>query len=61
MEEKGCFGCGCGCFSTLLILGILLILGLCVLVVLALLGYDGVPEIHLRSGVETLTSLIQLF
>jgi flagellar basal body-associated protein FliL len=40
MDDKGCFGCGCGCFSILIILGILLVIGLCALLGLVFSDYS---------------------
>ncbi|MDD2522673.1 MAG: hypothetical protein PHW11_07635 [Anaerolineaceae bacterium] len=54
MEERSCLGCGCGCFSTLLILTILFILLICGLIVWAITGFaDGQYQLHLGGALLT--------
>lgn len=57
MEEKGCIGCGCGCFSVLLILSILLVLGICAVLVLGLLAYSAEPGELVHTGVLILQTI----
>lgn len=57
MEEKGCIGCGCGCFSVLLILGILFVLGICAVLVLGLLAYSTEPGELVHTGVLILQTI----
>ncbi len=57
MDEKGCIGCGCGCFSVLLILGILLVLGICVLLVMGFLAYSAELGKLVHTGVLILQTI----
>jgi|GEM_PF-2431034 len=60
MEDRGCVGCSCcGCFSALLILGILLFLALCGLIALGLFGYEVDWGHYLQQGVQSLALLAQ--
>lgn len=61
MEDRGCLGCSCcGCFSALLILGILLFLTLCGLLTIGLFGYEVDWQHYLQEGVQSLTLLAQV-
>lgn len=61
MEDRGCFGCSCcGCFSALLILGLLLCLSLCGILVIGLFGYEVDWQHHLQSGFQAVALLTQI-
>jgi len=54
MEKHGCFGCGCGCFSTLIISTILLLLLVCGLIAWAIAGAANVQyQLHLEGVLLT--------
>jgi|JMBX01.1.fsa_nt_gb hypothetical protein len=60
MEDRGCLGCSCcGCFSALLILGILLFLTLCGLITIGLFGYEVDWQHYLQSGFQFAALLSQ--
>ncbi len=59
MEERGCLGCGCGCFSTLVIMTVLFILLICGLIFWAMWGFS-VGQYQLHSGGGLLASLTSL-
>ena len=57
MEERSCLGCGCGCFSTVIILTILFLLLVCGLMIWAIFGLaDG--QYQLDLGAQLLTVLM---
>lgn len=57
MEERSCLGCGCGCFSTVIIMTILFLLLVCGLIVWAFIGIaDG--QYQLDLGAQLLTVLM---
>ncbi len=59
MEERGILGCGCGCLTALIILGLLLVFSLCGLLIWGLFSIFQ-DAYALETGARTLILLSQL-
>ena len=57
MEDRGCFGCGCGCLGGAALLGLLFLLGICVLIVLGVIFFANDMDYQMQHGLMRLIFL----